>query len=66
MMREKPILTEMRIWKLEERGALLEKSFAIDQTCANTLELDILPRETSIGIEGDVSAVCGLPSTPPW
>ena len=31
-------------------GALLEESFAIDHTCANTLELDILPRETSIGI----------------
>ena len=40
-------------------GAPLEESLAIDQTYANTLELDILPRETSIGIEGGVSAVCG-------
>ena len=66
MMREKPILTKMRIWKLEERGTPLEESFVIDQTYADTLELDILPCETSIGIEGRVSAVCGLPSTPPW
>ena len=44
----------------------LKRVFAIDQTCANTLELGILPCETSIGIEGGVSAVCSLPSTPPW
>ena len=43
-----------------EGGALLEESFVIDQTCADMLELDILPRETSIGIEGGVSAVCRL------
>ena len=65
MMREMLILTETRIWKLEERGAPLEESLAIDQTCANILELDILPREMSIGIEGGVSAVWGLPCTPP-
>ena len=48
-----------------EGGAPLEESLAIDQTCADTLELDILPRETSIGIEGGISAVCGSPCIPP-
>ena len=49
-----------------EGEAPLEESLVIDQTCADTLELDILPRETSIGIEGSVSAVCGSPCIPPW
>ena len=51
-------------WRRE--GAPLEESFTIDQTYANTLELNILPHKTSIDIEGHVSAICRLPSTPPW
>ena len=46
-------------------GAPLDESFVIDHTYADMLELDILHRETSIGIEGHVNAICGLPSTPP-
>ena len=46
--------------------ALLEERFVIDMTCADTLELDILPRETSSAIEGRISVVCRLPCTPPW
>ena len=37
-------------------AAPLEVGFAIDQTCPDTLELDILYCETSIVIEGSVSA----------
>ena len=64
MTREKPILTETRISKLEERGSPLEESVAIGQTHGDMLELHVLPHQTSIGTEGLVNDVYEFRASP--
>ena len=59
-------MTETRIWTWRRGAALLEGYFAINQTCHNKLELDILPREMNIDIEGGVIVVYEFPATLPW
>ena len=66
MMKEMPIMMETRVLMLEEKAALLEDSVAIAQTHSDTLELHVLPHQTSIGTERLVSDVYEFRASPQW
>ena len=60
-------MTKTRMLEVGGEGQpRLKKVLQLIRPMLNTLELDILPHETSIGIEGCVSAVYEFPVTLPW